>query len=168
MKRGSINSKRIFFLMFVVLLTLVSVTFAQPRKVRVGFFHFQGYHDITADQERTGYGYELLQLMNRYNDWEYVYLGYDKSWSQVQQMLSDGELDLLTSAQKTANRLNKYAFSNTSVGTSYTILTVKDGDKRFVQGNYPSYNKMRVGLLKDNSRNISFAKFAAEHEAKAR
>ena len=163
MKRGSINSKRIFFLMFVVLLTLVSVTFAQPRKVRVGFFHFQGYHDITADQERTGYGYELLQLMNRYNDWEYVYLGYDKSWSQVQQMLFDGELDLLTSAQKTANRLNKYAFSNTSVGTSYTILTVKDGDKRFVQGNYPSYNKMRVGLLKDNSRNISFAKFAAEH-----
>jgi len=163
MKRGSINSKRIFFFMFVVLLTLVSVTFAQPRKVRVGFFHFQGYHDITADQERTGYGYELLQLMNRYNDWEYVYLGYDKSWSQVQQMLSDGELDLLTSAQKTPNRLNKYAFSNTSVGTSYTILTVKDGDKRFVQGNYPSYNKMRVGLLKDNSRNISFAKFAAEH-----
>lgn len=161
MKRQS--GRKIIFVIFLLFITFVSSATAQSRKVRVGFFHFPGYHDITALKERTGYGYELLQLMNRYNDWEYEYVGYDKSWSQVQQMLANGELDLLTSAQKTAKRESEYDFSELAVGSSYTILSVKDGNKRFVEGNYQSYNNMRVGMIRGNTRNASFARFAASH-----
>ena len=33
------------------------------RVVRVGFFPFEGYYQLTDTGQRYGYGYELLQLM---------------------------------------------------------------------------------------------------------
>ena len=70
-----------------------------PRKtVRTGFFAFGGYHMLDKNDVRSGYGYEFLQLLGRYTNWKYEYVGYDKSWEEMQQMLTDGEIDLLTSA----------------------------------------------------------------------
>jgi hypothetical protein len=76
-----------------------------PRqKIRVGFFAFDGYHMQDAAGHKSGYGYELLQLLARYTNWEYEYVGYGKSWEEMQEMLANGQLDLLTSAQKTPGR----------------------------------------------------------------
>ena len=35
--------------------------------------------------------------MARYWDVDYEYVGYDKSWDDMQQMLEDGEIDMATS-----------------------------------------------------------------------
>lgn len=131
--------------------------------IRVGFFAFDGYHMMDENNERSGYGYDYLQGMARYMDWRYDYVGYDKSWAEMQTMLEQGEIDLLTSAQKTASRMEKFDFSDEPIGTSHTILTVKEGNQQFFAEDYKNYGGMRVGMLKLNSRNISFADFAAEH-----
>lgn len=135
--------------------------FAQTRKVKVGFFRYQGYQEITNQQERTGYGYDFLQLLKRYTDWEYIYLGYDKNWAQAQEMLLTGEIDLLTSAQKTPRRLSLYEFSDVDIGSSYAILTTREGNKKLIQGDYATYDGMRVGMLRNNSRNVGLEHFAA-------
>lgn len=132
------------------------------RTLRVGFFAFDGYHVQDGDGNRSGYGYDFLQLLARYGDWTYEYVGYDKSWAEMQNMLEDGEIDILTSAQKTPEREEQFAFSDQAIGTSSAILTVRSGDTRYTAGDYATYNGMRIGLLKNSSRNEELAKFAAE------
>ena len=48
--------------------------------------------------------------MARYWDVDYEYVGYDKSWDDMQQMLEDGEIDMVTSPSKTPEREEKTNF----------------------------------------------------------
>ncbi|MDO4539860.1 MAG: response regulator [Syntrophomonadaceae bacterium] len=130
--------------------------------VRVGFFAFDGYHVMDASGQRSGYGYEYLQKMAIYTDWQYEYVGYENSWAEAQAMLENGEIDLLTSAQKTADRETRFDFSTLPIGTSATILTVKAGNSTYLAGDYEHFDGIRVGMIKGNSRNDSFAAFAQE------
>lgn len=132
------------------------------RTVNVGFFAFDGYHMISESGKRSGYGYDFLQKIASYTNWKYNYVGYDKTWSEMQDMLENGTIDLLTSAQKTAEREEKFAFSDKSIGTSAAILTVKSGDTRYIAGDYSSYSGMVIGQLNNSSRNDSLARFAQE------
>jgi signal transduction histidine kinase len=135
-----------------------------PRqKVRVGIFAFNGYHMRDDSGHISGYGYELLQLLARYSNWDYEYVGYDKSWEEMQEMLANGQLDLLTSAHKTPDRESRFAFSDRPVGYSNIIFTTLPGNERFTAGSYQSYNGARVGLLRGNSRNQEFAAYAKEY-----
>ncbi|MGC8035547.1 transporter substrate-binding domain-containing protein, partial [Salmonella enterica] len=59
---------------------------------------------MDEDGNRSGYGYDFLRLMARYWDVDYEYVGYDKSWEEMQQMLIDGEIDMVTSARRTPER----------------------------------------------------------------
>lgn len=100
------------------------------KTIRVGYFAFDGYHMLDAQGRRSGYGYDLLQYMAGYTNWQYEYVGYDKSWQEMQEMLANGEIDILTSAQKTDERLKLFSFSSEFVGTSSAILTVKAGNTK--------------------------------------
>ncbi len=135
---------------------------ADLQTVRVGFFAFDGYHMIDEDGDRSGYGYDILQYMAGYTDWRYEYVGYDKSWSEMQDMLANGEIDLLTSAQKTDERMERFDFSDEPIGTSSAILTVKAGSSAYMTADYENWSGMRIGVLKGNSRNDDLAAFSEE------
>ena len=62
---------------------------SQHETVKVGFFAMDGYHVMDEEGNRSGYGYDFLRLMARYWDVDYEYVGYDKSWDDMQQMLED-------------------------------------------------------------------------------
>ena len=132
---------------------------SQHETVKVGFFAMDGYHMMDEEGNRSGYGYDVLRLMARYWDVNYEYVGYDKSWEDMQQMLEDGEIDMVTSARKTPDREEKFDFSR-SIGTNNGILTVRSDNSTIVDGNYSTYNGMRVALLNGNTRNEEFADFA--------
>ena len=132
---------------------------SQHERVRVGFFAMDGYHMMDEDGNRSGYGYDFLRLMARYWDADYEYIGYDKSWEDMQQMLLDGEIDMVTSASKTPDREELFDFSR-PIGTSNDILTIRGDNTAIVEGQYSTYNGMRVALLNGNSRNVEFAEYA--------
>lgn len=127
--------------------------------VKVGFFAMDGYHMEGANRARSGYGYEFLQLLARYSNLRFEYVGYDKSWEDMQKMLANGEIDLLTSAQKTPEREAQFGFTANPIGASAAILTVKAGDSRFDNGNYEG---MRIGLVKGSSKNERLAAFMSK------
>ena len=131
--------------------------------VRVGFFAFDGYHMQDEEGNRSGYGYELLQHLAGYAGLRYEYVGYDKSWSEMQEMLESGEIDILTSAQKTDARMERFDFSENSIGVSAAILTAKAGSLEYQPEDYANWNGIRVGRLKDNSRNTGLEKYAQLH-----
>ena len=97
--------------------------------------------------------------MARYWDVDYEYVGYDKSWDDMQQMLEDGEIDMVTSPRKTPEREEKFDFSR-PIGTNNGILTIRSDNSTIVDGNYSTYNGMRVALLNGSSRDKEFADFA--------
>ena len=132
---------------------------SQHETVKVGFFAMDGYHVMDEEGNRSGYGYDFLRLMARYWDVDYEYVGYDKSWDDMQQMLEDGEIDMVTSARKTPDREEKFDFSR-PIGTNYGILTVRSDNSTIVDGNYSTYNGMRVAFLNGSSRDKEFADFA--------
>ena len=134
-------------------------TVSQHERVRVGFFAMDGYHMMDENGNRSGYGYDFLRLMARYWDVDYEYVGYDKSWEEMQQMLIDGEIDMVTSARRTPEREELFDFSR-PIGTNNGILTVRSDNSTIVEGKYSTYDGMRVALLRGNSRNDEFAEYA--------
>ena len=131
--------------------------------VRVGFFAFDGYHMIDEEGRKSGYGYEFLNLLSRYCNLRFEYIGYDKSWEETLKMLETGEIDLVTSAKKTSEREKKFAFSR-PIGSSYTIITVHKDNDRIISGDYQTYDGMRMGLLRGSSQNDNLKDFAKEKE----
>lgn len=127
--------------------------------IRVGFFAFDGYHMMDENGDRSGYGYDFLRMAARYMDVDYEYVGYECSWDDMLNMLNDGSIDLVTSAQVTRERLQEFAYSK-SIGSSSAMLTIKSSNHTIQAGKYSSYDGMRVGLLEGNSRNEDLAAFA--------
>lgn len=163
-KRGKAGRLWVFLCVFLVICNCCSLTGSAKGQdtevVRVGFFNFEGYHVIDEAGNKSGYGYEYLQRMARYTNWVYEYIGYEENWDTMQDMLENGEIDLLTSAQKTPEREEKFEFSDEPIGSSATILTVKAGNTKYTAENYDNYDQIRVGMIEGNSRNTSFDDFA--------
>lgn len=158
------KTKSTSWIPFLCLILFISASLctapAYARTIRVGYYMFAGYQMEDADGNRSGYGYDFLQEMARYTGWDYEYVGYTLGWARLQEMLNNGEIDILTSARKTPEREGKYLFSN-GIGTSAGILTVKTGDTRLTMGDYATYNGIRIGMIKDSSINNNFQRFAA-------
>lgn len=130
-------------------------------KVRVGFFAMDGYHMMDEAGNKSGYGYDVLRLMARYWDVDYEYVGYDKGWSETQQMIEDGEIDMGTSARKTPEREGRFDYSR-PIGNNECMMTVRSDNDTVIVQDYATYNGLRVAMLNGNTRNSDFEEFAAE------
>ena len=134
---------------------------APHRVVRVGFFPFEGYYSVDSDGERHGYGYELLQLMALHTNWSYAYIDNVKSWNELEEMLADGRLDMLTCVQKTPDNISRFGFSTLPISHSSTLFTTWSGNSRFIAGDARTYEGVRVGMLRGNAHGQKFAIYAA-------
>ncbi|MDE6566855.1 MAG: transporter substrate-binding domain-containing protein, partial [Lachnospiraceae bacterium] len=133
------------------------------RRVKAGIFYFDGYHTKNKEGKLTGYGIEVLQMFSQYSHLNFDYVGYDKSWNDMLDMLENGEIDLVTSARKTPEREAKFAFSY-PIGRNSTILSVLADNTKYHSGDYETYNGMCIGILTGSSQNDSLAEFAKEKQ----
>lgn len=133
-----------------------------PKVLKAGFFEFDGYHEMNENGVKSGYGYDVLQHLASYGNWTYDYVGYDKSWADMQQMLENGEIDFVTSARKTDERMEHFDFCSEPIGESLGILTVKSGSIKYFPDDFENWDGMRVGMIYGNSRNDDFEEYAKE------
>lgn len=161
----SVKIKRILIaaFSFLVLFGLsVYTSAAETETIRVGFFYQDGYHEIDENGVRDGYGYALMQYIRRYADMSFEYVGYEKSWSEMLEMLENGEIDVLTDVAVTPERQEKYLYSDIPVGSCDVILSVETGNTDIVQGIYDTYSGKRIGFIRNIAENSIFADFAKE------
>jgi ABC-type amino acid transport substrate-binding protein len=163
--------KRVGISLFSLLLSLTAALAAiapieaaasAPETVRVGFFAMDGYHEMDENGKRSGYGYDFFHLAQKYTNLNFEYVGYENSWEETLQMLLDGEIDVATSAYKTQERMELYDFSM-PIGTSAIDINTRASEKRFVPGDYSTYDGMTVGLLEASAENDLLAQFASEN-----
>lgn len=126
--------------------------------VKVGDFQYPGYQEL-KDGRRSGYGADFLNLLQQYANLNYVYVECSNSWSELESMLAEGEIDLVTSARKTPARERKFDFSD-PIGTSKVQVSARSDDERFETQELSALNGKTVGRLIGNSCNRAFAQFA--------
>ena len=165
---NTLSGKRIISLIICVLLFFSNFEAVNAagqgnnRIVKAGVFYFDGYHMEDEDGSLTGYGVEFLNLVSQYSHLNFVFSGYDQSWGDMLNMLENGEIDVVTSARKTPERVEKFAFS-LPIGRNSTVLSIRANDTRLLTGNYATYDGIKVGLVTGSSQNESLAGFAREN-----
>ena len=137
-------------------------TGAQQRLVHVGFFRLGGYHNMSSSGEKSGYGYEFLQMISGYANFKYIYVGYQKSWADMLRMLANGEIDMLTYAPKLPGYEKRFDFSKHNIGTSAALLTAQVSSAVFAAHDYQSFDGMRVGMLRTADRKAALDAYAAQ------
>ena len=132
------------------------------RHVKVGAFPLSGYQEIVGTEYR-GYGYDFLRALAHYANFEYEYVGADKSWSDMFEMLHTGQIDLWTGVARTPEREAAFLLSQ-PIGTTYTRITVRPDDDRFhvTEQDFSALNGIHIGTLKDSSTRAELLKFARE------
>ncbi|MDE6595178.1 MAG: response regulator [Oscillospiraceae bacterium] len=130
--------------------------------VKAGIFGFEGYHMKDGEDRLTGYGIEFLNLVSEYSRLNFQYTGYDRTWSEMLDMLENGEIDVVTSARRTPEREELFAFS-LPIGRNDTILSIRVNNTQIHRGDYKTYDGMTVGQLEGSSQNQGLVEFAEEN-----
>ena len=98
------------------------------RTVRVAFFPMDGYHTKDADGALGGMDVEYLDTLCRYADWEVEYVEC-ANWDAALRLLSSRQVDLVGSAQYSAERASIYQYADLSSGYTFgTIATSGSSD----------------------------------------
>lgn len=142
--------------------TEVFINTPEQEPLRVGFFSFDGFHNIGSSGELSGYGYDYLQEIAQYTGWHYEYVY--APWDECLKMLERGEIDLLGSVQKTPDREKLYDFSDLQSGVSTAILCTNEHNTSIAYEDFQAFNNMSVGLLQGSSRNLSFQNYCESND----
>lgn len=148
--------------LFILLTTIAPAAGEQTherRTVRVGVLAQDGLCLKDANGNLAGYTIDLWHMANRYMDVKVEYIGYGKNWSELMQMLQNGELDILTNAQKSPEREQSFAFTKPT-GITSGLLNVRADNTKFVAGDYATYNGMRIGTFRKDRSYELFQKWA--------
>lgn len=155
----------VFCCSLFIMLTTIAPAAGEPtherRTVRVGVLAQDGLCMKDANGRLSGYTIDLWQLANRYMNVKVEYVGYGKTWDELIQMLQNGELDILTNAQKSPEREQIFAFTKPT-GITSGLLNVRADNTKFVAGNYATYNGMRIGTFRKDRSYELFQKWAQE------
>jgi len=144
------------------LFTMAPAQAIERTTLRVGYYALEGYQDLAADGTRSGYGYDLLQMLARYKPIKYTYHGYNESIVALMRHLENGELDLITGLKPTPDTAERFDFSTHRIGMDSTILTIREGNEQIISGDYKTYNGIRIGILTGSYRSAELAAFAQE------
>ena len=166
MNRIKTNLRRYgcFLLCLFLFLTMLPVSVqaeeATSKVVRVGWY--EDSYNITGDDgERSGYGYEYQQSVAAYTGWTYEYV--KAGWSELLEMMKNGEIDLMSGVSYTEDRAGSMLFSELPMGEEkyYLYADLKNTD--ISATDLKSLNGKRVGLLEGSIHATQFYEWEEEH-----
>lgn len=143
---------------------LAALAEASGNVVRVGWY--ESPFNLTDEYgRRSGYSYDYQQKIAAYTGWEYEYV--EGSWSELMQMLMDGEIDLMGDISYTPERAEKMLFPSMAMGAEeYYIFKAAD-DERIRQDDPRTLNGMRIGVNAGSIQAGLYRDWAARHGVQA-
>ena len=142
--------QRAFALLLCVLaaLTLGAPTAAsaqegEPKTVRVGWYDSSFcYRDEFG--RRCGIDVEYQEKISAYTGWTYEYV--EDSWSNLFQMLKDGEIDLLSDVSYKPERTEFMSFPDLPMGSEAYYIYIDAENREISAENPASFNGKRIGV----------------------
>ena len=136
----------------------------QEKTVRVGWYD-SSYNTIDSTGRRSGYAYEYQQKIAAYTGWNYEYI--TGSWSDLLQMLINGEIDLMSDVSFTGERAEQMLYSDIAMGTEAYFLFIAPGNREISSRDYATLNGKRVGVNKDSIQAGLFLDWAERNGVQA-
>lgn len=133
----------------------------EKRTVRVGFFPMEGYNETRADGSRTGMDVEYLNALSDYVNWNIEYVECE-SWDDALTMLLNKQVDLVGSAQYSAERAKLYQYANLASGYTFGVIAV-NGDSEFAYEDFDAMRDAAFGVVGSYIRKEEFYEYMADH-----
>ena len=113
--------------------------------VRVGYYENEVFQEGARDGAvKTGYAYEYYQKLSEYTGWRYDYIY--GGFSELYQMLLDGEIDLLAGLAWREERAELIGYPDTVMGSESYYLVKHEGDTG-ITAEPSSLNGSTIGVL---------------------
>lgn len=130
------------------------------KTVRVGWY--ESPFNSTGDNGRlSGYAYEYQNKIAAYTGWEYAYV--KGSWTDLMEMLVNGEIDLMSDVSYTKERAEKMLFPDLSMGTEEYYIFIAPGNTEITAEDLSTLNGKRVGVNKGSIQSGFFREWIEEH-----
>lgn len=135
-------------LIFISCLTCVEPYFAYTSGdlVKVGVYDMEGFHKKDENSNYSGYCIDYLNVVSQITGWKYEFVEV-ADFSEGCEKLENQEIDLLAPAMMTDTRKEKYAYSELSFGTEYTVLVTNADKDELYYEDYEYFNQMKVAVL---------------------
>lgn len=134
---------------------------AEKRTVRVAFFPMGGYHETLADGSLSGMDVEYLDHLEDYVNWNVEYVSCE-SWDEALQMLADQEVDLVGSAQYSAERAEKYRYADLASGYTFGAIAV-EGESSLAYEDFDAMQNLTYGCVGTYVRKQEFIEYLKGH-----
>ena len=132
--------------------------------VRVGWYE-SSFNTTDAQGRRSGYAYEYQMKLAAYNGWTYEYV--TGSWSDLLQMLKDGEIDLMSDVSYTPEREPYMFFSELPMGTEEYCLFIAPGNDTLDSADYSTLEGKKIGANKASLQADMYLEWAQRNEIRA-
>lgn len=135
------------------------------KTVKVGYVNLPGYQEGTGEEYKTGAGYEYLQRISYYTDWNYEYV-YGTS-AQLQKMLAKGEIDLMGNMFSTEENQKRYDFSSFPQGKARFFMYAKEERSDLESGEVDALQGADIGVVLNSYEEELTTQWIDCYEAKA-
>ena len=151
---GRLREKRIirfaaallcFALITAVLPESVAETRPEEKLIRVGWYE-SSFNRTDSFGRRSGYAYEYQMKLAAYTGWRYEYV--KGSWSELLQMLINGDIDLMSDVSYTPERAEYILFPSLPMGAEDYYLFVSQGNRQISSSDLSTLNGKKVGVNK--------------------
>lgn len=165
MKAMSKSIRRISLCMAIVCLLCVfqtgSVYASDKRLVRVAFFPMDGYHITGTDGAFDGMDVEYLKALCKYVDWEIEYVVCD-SWEQALQLLKQKKVDLVGSAQYSAERAQEYQYADLASGYTFGVIAT-NAEGAIAYEDFIAMQEITFGMVRNYIRKDEFLQYMEDN-----
>ena len=133
---------------------------AASKVVRVGWYE-DAYNITGKNGERSGYAYEYEQSVAAYTGWTYEYV--KAGWSDLLQMMKNGEIDLMAGVSYTEDRAQDRLFSELPMGREIYYLYADLAHTDISASNLRTLNGKRIALMKTSVEAAQFYQWEEDH-----
>ncbi len=161
MKRTKQIATAVLCLILLLLCGTGTASAKAKRTVRVAFFPMEGYHMKRADGSLAGMDVEYMDALRKYAGWdvEFVECG---SWDEALRFLSEKKVDLVGTAQYSAQRAAVYQYADLSSGYTFgTIATTPDSPLAYED--FDAMKNITFGMVKTYIRRAEFLQYLADN-----
>ena len=137
----------------------------QIKTVRVGWYD-SVFNSIDSFGRRSGYAYEYQMKIASWAGWEYEYV--KGSWSDLMQMLENGEIDLMSDVSYTAERSEKMLFPSQSMGSEEYYIFVSPENSEITEEDPTTLNGKRIGVNKGSIQKEFYLDWAEKNGVQTR
>lgn len=132
------------------------------RVVKVAFFPMEGYHIKEEDGSYGGMDVEYLDAVSEYAGWDVQYVECE-SWEEALQLLSEKKVDLVGSAQYSAERAQIYQYADLSSGYTFGVIATK-GDSSLAYEDFRMMRRVVFGMVKGYVRKNEFLQYLRDND----